>query len=237
MAEPVRLAKRVAAMVPCSRREAEQYIEGGWVRVDGVVVETPQHRVTEAQRVELDRKAVAEPAQAVTFVLNKPAGQTYEEAMASLARGRRWSGDTSGVRTVARNFANLTPLLPMPAAANGLAVYTQDFRIARKLTEDALLIEQELIADVAGTIADNGLQRLHHGLSVAGPALPPIKVSWQNETRLRFAVKGFDPAYVESMCTQVGLRLTALKRIRLGRIPMAALPAGEWRCLHRDERF
>ena len=41
----VRLAKRVAELVPCSRREAEQYIEGGWVRVDGSVVEEPQFRV------------------------------------------------------------------------------------------------------------------------------------------------------------------------------------------------
>ncbi|MEZ0309392.1 MAG: S4 domain-containing protein, partial [Ramlibacter sp.] len=51
MAEPVRLAKRVAAMLPCSRREAEQYIEGGFVRVDGQVVDQPQARVADAQVV------------------------------------------------------------------------------------------------------------------------------------------------------------------------------------------
>ena len=40
-----RLAKRLAAQLPCSRREAELYIEGGWVQVDGVVVEAPGARV------------------------------------------------------------------------------------------------------------------------------------------------------------------------------------------------
>ena len=38
-----RLAKRVAEIVPCSRREAEQYIEGGWVSVDGQIVEEGSH--------------------------------------------------------------------------------------------------------------------------------------------------------------------------------------------------
>ena len=42
MTEPVRLAKRLAAQLPCSRREAELYITGGWVKVDGQVVEAPQ---------------------------------------------------------------------------------------------------------------------------------------------------------------------------------------------------
>ena len=51
-----RLAKRVAAMMACSRREAEQYIAGGWVRVDGKVVEEPQFRVLQ-QKVEIDRDA------------------------------------------------------------------------------------------------------------------------------------------------------------------------------------
>ncbi|MGH8832565.1 MAG: S4 domain-containing protein [Polaromonas sp.] len=45
MTEPPRLAKRVAELVRCSRREAEQYIEGGWVRVDRQVVEMPQFKV------------------------------------------------------------------------------------------------------------------------------------------------------------------------------------------------
>ena len=52
MNEPIRLAKRLAEMLPCSRREAEQYIEGGWVKVDGVVIEEPQFRVLH-QTIEL----------------------------------------------------------------------------------------------------------------------------------------------------------------------------------------
>jgi 23S rRNA pseudouridine2604 synthase len=214
MTEPIRLAKHVAAMVPCSRREAEQYIEGGWVRVDGVVVEEPHFRVTD-QRVELDPGATT----------------------ATLVPINRSSGDVSGVRSVKRHFAHLVPLMPLPAQASGLAVYSQDGRIVRKLTEDALQIEQELVAEVTGEIAPDGLVRLCQGLAWRNQPLPPAKVSWQNENRLRFALKGIAPGQVEWMCAQVGLRLLSLKRIRLGRLPMAGLPPSQWRYLHPGERF
>lgn len=237
MSEPIRLAKRVAAMVPCSRREAEQYIEGGWVRVDGAVVEEPQARVTDEQRVELDPKASAANSEPVTLLLHKPAGMDDGQAGQLLSPATRASGDDPGVRLLKRHFAHLVPLLPLPAQASGLAVFSQDGRIVRKLTDDALTVEQELIAQVTGTIHEGGLLRLGHGLVYQGRPLPPIKVSWQNETRLRFALKGIPPWLVEWMCTQVGLRLAGLKRIRIGRLPMAGLPEGRWRYMQSGERF
>lgn len=237
MSEPVRLAKRVATLVPCSRREAELYIEGGWVRVDGAVIEEPQFRVADEQRVELDRGAFAATLEPVTLLLHKPAGLNDEAAQKLLTPGNRASDDTSGVRSVKRHFAQLAPLVPLPTPASGLCVYSQDPRVIRKLTEDALSTEQELIAQVEGEPAANALARLSHGLSFENRPLPPIKVSWQNETRLRFALKGIDPDLVPWMCEQVGLRLMALKRIRLGRVPMSGLPLGQWRYLYPGERF
>jgi 23S rRNA pseudouridine2604 synthase len=236
MADPVRLAKHVAAMVPCSRREAEQYIEGGFVRVDGVVIDQPQFRVS-GERIELDPAATTAALEPVTLLLHKPAGMPAQDASALLAPGHRWSGDSSGVRCVKRHFAHLTLLMPLPPAASGLMVYSQERGIARKLTEDAAFIEQELIAEVSGEIAPGGLARLCHGLAWQGRALPHAKVSWQNENRLRFAVKGIAPADVEWMCGQVGLRLQGLKRIRLGRVPMAGLAPSQWRYLLPGERF
>ena len=237
MSEPIRLAKRVAAMVPCSRSEAEQYIAGGWVRVDGRVVEEPQARVADEQRVELDAGAKAANLEPVTLLLHKPAGLGDHDARQLLSPATRAPDDDSGVRGVKRHFTHLSALLPLPAPASGLAVFSQDGRIVRKLTEDALAIEQELIAQVTGTIAEGGLARLAHGLAHEGRALPPIRVSWQNETRLRFALKGIPPWLIEWMCEQVGLRLVGLRRIRIGRVPMAGLPEGRWRYLRAGERF
>ncbi|MEO5671436.1 MAG: RNA-binding protein, partial [Ramlibacter sp.] len=138
---------------------------------------------------------------------------------------------------VRKHFVQLTPLMTMLDAASGLAVFSQDHRIIRKLTEDDRTTEQELVAQVAGQIAPGGLERLCHGLVFNGKPLPPVKVSWQNETRLRFALKGIAPGQVAWMCEQVGLHLAELKRIRIGRLPMAALTPGQWRYMRQGERF
>jgi 23S rRNA pseudouridine2604 synthase len=62
-------------------------------------------------------------------------------------------------------------------------------------------------------------------------------VSWQSETRLRFAGKGIAPESLPWMCAQVGLELTVLRRLRIGRVALAGLPAGQWRYLPPGERF
>ncbi len=235
--EAQRLSKVVAARVPCSRREAEQYIAEGWVRVDGAVVEEPQVRVAPGQRVEIDPQARLQAVGPVTFLLHKPAGVPTAQASSLLGAAARWSGDTSGIRRIKSHGVALVPLLALPDAASGLAVFSQDARIVRKLQDDADLVEQELIVEVAGTIAPNGLARLCRGLAFEGRPLPPARVSWQSEARLRFAVKGIAPQWVPWMCEQVGLQVTALKRIRIGRVPMAGMPPGQWRYLPAGERF
>jgi 23S rRNA pseudouridine2604 synthase len=235
--EPQRLSKVVAALVPCSRREAEQYIAEGWVRVQGAVVEEPQFRVAAGDRVEVDPKARLLPPVAATLLVHKPAGMSEREALAGVGAASHWSEDRTGIRRVKSHAAGLVPLLPLPTPAAGLSVFSQDGRIIRKLQEDARLVEQELLAEVTGTIAPGGLRRLCSGLAPQGQPLPPARVSWQSEARLRFAVKGIAPATIPWMCAQVGLTLTALKRIRIGRVPMAGLPPGQWRYLGPDERF
>ena len=72
--EPLRLSKRVAAQLGCSRSDAELTIVGGWVRVDGSVVEQPQARVRPEQRVDIDPAARLVPLEPATLVWHKPAG-------------------------------------------------------------------------------------------------------------------------------------------------------------------
>lgn len=249
MTEPVRLAKYLAHMLNCSRREAEQYIEGGWVRVDGVVVEEPQHRVLD-QKVELDPDASLLELAPVTLLLNKPAGfeagldgatpRPAKPAAQLLAAGNHAEDDRSGIRPLKKHFSALTLATPLATPASGLVVFTQDWRVARKLSEDASVMEHEVIVDVTGTISPGGLPRLNrvdHGFTFNGVLLPPAKVSWQNETRLRFALKGERPGQIAFMCESVGLSVQAMKRIRVGRVPMSSLPIGQWRYLQPHERF
>jgi 23S rRNA pseudouridine2604 synthase len=235
--EPQRLSKVVAALVPCSRREAEQFITEGWVRVDGALAEEPQIRVGAQQQVVVDPKARLQPVLPATLLVHKPAGMPSAQAQDLLGAASHWSGDASGIRRIKSHGVGLTALLPLPPQASGLTVFSQDPSVVRKLQEDAAVIEQELVAEVAGSIAPDGLARLCRGLVRDGKPLPPARVSWQSEARLRFAVKGIAPHWLPWMCAQVGLELTALKRIRIGRVSMAGLPPGQWRYLPSGERF
>lgn len=238
--DPVRLAKRVADLARCSRLEAEQYIKGGWVCVDGRVVEDPAHAVSD-ESVTLDPAAQLEPVEPATILLHKPVGHdtiSGRKAAAGLVRPEtRWAEDPSGVRLLERHFHRLTPLVPLDADASGLMVLTQDGRVWRRLTEDGDQIEQEFVVEVSGDIGPYGLRKLNHGLHYNGRALPPCKVSWQNEIRLRFAIKGVQGGQLRDMCAQVGLGVVAIRRLRIGKVSLAKMPVGTWRYLPVGERF
>lgn len=260
MTEPVRLAKRLAEMLACSRREAEQYIEGGWVSVAGVVVEEPQFRVDQ-QPIELSPDASLLALTPVTLLLHKPAG--YEaldaaptEGAAPRAAPRSGAGqpsaaglltqanhsraDRSGIRPLKKHFVTAELVTPLATPASGLVVFTQDWRVTRKLREDARVLEHEVVVEVSGEIKPGGLERLNridHGFTFRGALLPPAKVSWQSEARLRFALKGEVPGQIAYMCESVGLKIEAMKRLRVGRLSLSQLEPGQWRYLMPYERF
>lgn len=240
MPDAIRLDKRVADLKGCSRADAELYIQNGWVSVDGNVVEAPQHMVS-TEVVEIDPDARLEAAEPATILLHKPVGfdtiSGRNPAATLVTPDTRWADDPSGVRLLKRHFHRLTPLVPLDSDASGLMVLTQDGRVWRRLTEDGDQIEQEFVVEVAGDIAPYGLIRLNHGLSYNGRALPPCKVSWQSEIRLRFAIKGVQGGQLRDMCAQVGLDVVAIRRLRIGKVPLAKMPVGQWRYLPVCERF
>ena len=240
MSDSIRLAKRVAELRACSRREAEQVITGGWVRVDGIVIEEPQFRVTD-QRIEIDPRADLTQTDPVTLLLHKPPGYHTDggdrSASQLLGATTLWAEDASGIRPLKKHFAQLTLCVPLETDASGLVVFTQDWRVARKLTEDAATLEHEAIVEVAGNLPPNGFKQLNQGTPYKGRTPPAIKVSWQNETRLRVALKGARPGQIAHLCEAAGLQVLSMKRIRLGRVPLGKLPPGQWRYLRADERF
>ena len=232
MSEPIRLAKRVAELQRCSRRDAELFIQGGWVQVDGVVVDQPQHMVS-SEQIKIDPNAQLTAIEQVSMLMHRP-----ELELEMLPSTQTHSAaDYSGIRLHARHFAKLSEVLPLEPQASGLVVFTQDRRFAGHMQEDGDRFEQEFIVETEGDIAPYGLQRLRSGLSFNGRAITPSQVSWQNEVRLRFALKGVRPGQLESMCNDVELAVVAIKRIRIGRIPLAKIVPGEWRYLDVRERF
>ncbi len=239
MTDSARLSKRLVELISCSRREAELYIAGGWVMVDGQVVDKPQFMVSQLEKIELHPDASLAPVAPVTILFHQPpvTGTHADSAQQLIRTDTRAADDRSGIHINKQHFAQLKQCIALEKNASGLSVFTQDFRVARKLIDDAATIEQEYIVEIAGELTPDGLKQLNHGLSFNGRTLPPIKVSWQNETRLRFALKGAQPGQITHMCKSVGLQVLAMKRIRIGRISMTKLQPGLWRYLMPHERF
>ncbi|CUA82405.1 MULTISPECIES: pseudouridine synthase [Gulbenkiania] len=243
MEEPVRLSKRMAELGLCSRREADSYIEQGWVRVDGAVAVLGQ-KVLPHQKIEVDAKATQAQAARVTILLNKPVGYVsgqaedgYQPAVVLVTPDNHWEGDRSGVRFQRAHLKGLAPAGRLDIDSVGLLVLTQDGRVAKTLIGEHTDVEKEYLVRVEGHLSDEGLRLLNHGLSLDGKKLLPAKVSWQNHDQLRFILREGKKRQIRRMCELVGLRVTGLKRVRIGRVRLGELPPGKWRYLMENERF
>lgn len=228
----------------CSRREADSYIERGLVKVDGVTVSELGTKIFPNQKITLERAAQALQQARVTILLNKPVGYVsgqaedgYQPAVTLISTASRFSGDTSQLRFSPAQLRGLAPAGRLDIDSQGLLVLTQDGRIAKQLIGEDSQIEKEYLVRVQGRLAENGLALLNHGLALDGQRLKPAKVSWQNEDQLRFVLKEGKKRQIRRMCELVGLRVTGLKRVRIGRVKLGDLPQGQWRYLREDERF
>jgi 23S rRNA pseudouridine2604 synthase len=230
--EGIRLAKRVAAMAGVSRREAELLIENGAVRVDGVAQMLPQSRVLPHQQVEIEAGARPEPVLPVTLLLYKPAGMPTDNAHRLLAAANHHEPERAGQRFLPVHTKGQRCMTPLETGASGLVAYTQEFRIERKLQEDAGVLEHEVMVDVAGPVGPEVLAKLERS-----PARVSIGRQSDEQTGLRFALKGALPGQIAHICDLAGLRIVAMRRLRIGRVPLAGLQPGQWRYLAPHERF
>lgn len=248
-----RLNKRMAELGLCSRREADEWIAKGWVKVDGAVAPPTGLLVTPQARIEVDKRARGQQQEQVTILLHKPVGyvsgqaeEGYEPAKVLVQPRNRWKGDTSPRRFAPAQLHSLVPAGRLDIDSTGLLVLTQDGRVARQLIGEDSDIEKEYLVRVAyGNVANDvqaafppaQLARLRHGLSLDGQPLKPARVDWQNPEQLRFVLKEGKKRQIRRMCEAVGLRVVGLKRVRIGRVTLGQLPQGQWRYLAPHERF
>ncbi|WP_080428541.1 pseudouridine synthase [Burkholderia ubonensis] len=249
----MRLSKRMSELGLCSRREADEWIEKGWVLVDGERIDTLGTKVRADQRIEIDERASAAQAAQVTILLHKPVGYVsgqaedgYEPATVLITRENHWSGDRSALRFSPQHLHSLAPAGRLDIDSTGLLVLTQNGRIAKQLIGEQSDIDKEYLVrvrfgerliDIDQHFPAESLAKLRHGLELDGVALKPAMVSWQNGEQLRFVLREGKKRQIRRMCELVGLEVVGLKRVRMGRVMLGALPQGQWRYLSADETF
>jgi len=244
--EGERLSKRMTAMGLASRREADDWIAAGWVRVDGRLAVLGQ-RIGPDARIDIDARARTEQAQRVTILLNKPIGYVsgqaedgHEPASVLVKPENRWPEDR-GIKFQAGHLRHLAPAGRLDIDSVGLLVLTQDGRIAKALIGENSRIEKEYLVRVKrtqpGPLSERELALLEQGLSLDDQPLRPAKVSWANEDQLRFVLREGRKRQIRRMCELVGLEVLGLKRVRIGSVVLGKLPPGQWRYLRSDESF
>ena len=252
-----RLNKRLAALGHCSRREADEWIGKGWVRVNGDVAVMGQ-LVSASDDIQIQRRAHEAQAERVTFLLHKPIGYVsgqpedgHESAATLLARDSQWGGDRSGRPFHSSQLRGLAPAGRLDIDSTGLLVLTQDGRVARTLigedgeTDKEYLVRVHWLKGPQGVVTENIqpvfpenlIHLLRHGLSLDDKPLRPAEVDWQNPEQLKFVLREGKKRQIRRMCEAVGLKVVGLKRVRIGHIRLGDLPAGQWRFLAPDEHF
>jgi len=242
--EKVRLSKIMSERGLCSRREADTWIERGWVYVDNQQITTLGTKIYPNQNIFLNKQAQSRQNRWVTILLNKPIGyvsgqpeQGYRVAISLISRNTHFKGDQTSTHFTTVHLQGLAPAGRLDIDSQGLLVLTQDGRIAKQLIGRNSKIEKEYLVRVDGQLDKTGLQLLTHGLSLDGVPLKPARVSWQNRDQLRVTLTEGKKRQIRRMCHQVGLTVLGLKRIRIGKVKLGRLPTGQWRYLGNAERF
>jgi len=244
MSDTLRLSKLMSQRGLCSRREADRYIEQGWVKVDGVVQSTLGTKVAPDCEIELTDPAQRAQKRLVTILLNKPVGivsgqaeDEYRPAISLITKENHWQQDPSPIRFTHAQLKGLAPAGRLDIESQGLLVLTQDGRVAKQLIGADSDIEKEYLVRYTGTLDDNMLALLNHGLELDGKKLKPAKVTVLNQDQLRFILKEGKKRQIRRMCELVGLNVTGLKRVRIGNVRLSKLPEGQWRYLTDREFF
>lgn len=242
--EKIRLSKLMSQRGLCSRREADSYIERGWVFVDGERISELGTKISPLQEIKLYHAAQAQQSNQITVLLNKPVGYVSGQpepgckpAICLINQESEFRDDRSAKRFTRSHLKGLAPAGRLDIDSSGLLVFTQDGRIARQLIGAESEIEKEYLVRVEGTPSGRALSLLSHGLSLDGKMLKPAEVVWQNQDQLRFILREGKKRQIRRMCELVGLKVTGLKRIRIGRVKLGSLPLGRWRYLRPGEEF
>ena len=138
-----------------------------------------------------------------------------------------------GLRFLPRHVAAQRCMTPLETGASGLVVFTQEWRIERKLQEDAGIhrARGDGRRGRPGRARGAGAARALARRASASASRPRATPACASRSR------ALAPGQIAQLCDGVGLHILAMKRIRIGRVPLAGLPPGQWRYLLPHERF
>jgi 23S rRNA pseudouridine2605 synthase len=220
----VRLNAYLARTGLASRRQADELIKDGRVRVNGRPARLDTF-VSPSDLVEVDGRAV-EPQRLSYVLLHKPAG------VVTTAR------DPQGRPTVVdlvRLDARVVPVGRLDADTTGALLLTNDGELAHRLAHPRYEMDKVYAVEVEGTPSDEALHRLAAGVELEDGRTAPAGVRRLGPSTLELTLHEGRKRQVKRMCEAVGHPVRRLHRPRYATLALDELAPGEWRELTEDE--
>jgi 23S rRNA pseudouridine2604 synthase len=250
MADPIRLSKLMSERGICSRREADVYIAKGYVSVNGQVISELGTKVLPDVKITLSNEAMTQQNNLITIMLNKPIGYVssqpepgYEPAIRLITDENQFRDHpTYRQQLKMGDLKNIAVIGRLDIDSQGILIFTQDGRLAKKVIGENSDVEKEYLVRVKYLGPENSLPKeklklLNFGLELDGEKLKPAKVEWINEDQLRFILREGKKRQIRRMCELVGLKVSGLKRVRTGQLKLGDLPEGQWRFVTDKEEI
>ncbi|MDP7417943.1 MAG: pseudouridine synthase [Desulfobacterales bacterium] len=223
----VRLQKFLSSAGVCSRRQGEEYIKKGYVKVNGeVVIELGTKVDPTCDRIEIDRELIKEAQNRVYIVLNKPEGyvtsckQPEDKIVLDL------------IDIPERIF----PVGRLDKASTGLLILTNDGLLHHRISHPSHDHEKEYEVVLAKPIPNGALKKMEKGLPMMSTKTRSAKIEKISPTRFRIVLREGKNKQIRRMVRKVGNRVIRLKRIRISNIRLATLAEGQWRYLTEKEK-
>jgi 23S rRNA pseudouridine2605 synthase/23S rRNA pseudouridine2604 synthase len=226
----VRLQKALADRGLSSRRGAEALIKEGRVKVNGAVVTEMGVKVDpEKDLIELDPAALkaAEKAR-VVLMLNKPVGFTTTKS----------EGEGMTVIDLVRRhprFRELNPVGRLDKDSSGLLLLTNDGLLQYAIVNPQTHLEKEYEVKVGVPPLPSQLKRMQEGMTLEGHKLRSCVVEKIDAMSFRIILTEGRNRQIRKMADKVGLKVTRLKRLRVGPQELGPLAEGAWRELSAAE--
>ena len=223
--EKIRLNKYLAEGGTCSRREADQWISAGRVRKNGVRAALGE-TVGAEDIITVDGNPVLPVETLVYLAFHKPVG--VEVTMDPSAK----KGLTSVLSTPWRVF----PVGRLDKDSSGLLLLTNDGDIVNRILRPEHAHEKEYLVHIDGAVTPAFLRRMGEGLTLeGGERTRTCHVTAQNPHAFRIVLTEGKHRQIRRMAASLGVKVTAIKRVRILQIRLGKLPRGAWRLLNKKE--
>jgi pseudouridine synthase len=246
-----RLQKILSVRGVCSRRKAEEYIDKGLVKVNGVPATIGQKADPAVDSIEVDGRVLQDRIAMLYYVMNKPAGveTTNLERNRGNRRNRGVRGSSgSSVSSDSSDSLSVRDLLPPPLRgvispvgrldkeSSGLLLFTNDGVLAYRLTHPSFHHEKAYEVLLDRSIDALACRKMQEGFLMDGHMTKPLRIKKVKPKVIRIILTEGKNRQIRRMCQHVGYTVKELRRIRIMTLADDSMPPGAVRALKDGEK-